>query len=264
MIKILCIGDIFGDPGRRAVKEVVPRLIIEEKIDLVIANGENAAQGRGISTKMVHEMLKAGVDILTSGNHIWHVHEIYSYLDTPDAKLLRPANITSQAPGHGGAIVETKSGGVKVGVINLMGRNFMTPPVNCPYQCIDNYLIDWKGDADVIVVDMHAESTAEKRALGWYLDGKAQIVFGTHTHVQTADEEVLPQGCAYITDLGMTGPYNSVIGMKKELAIKKMRTTLPSPFEVASGDVRLCGVIVMIDERAKKAINIKRVCEKIL
>lgn len=261
MIKILFIGDIFGRPGRQAVKELVPRLRNEYSLDLVIGNCENAAQGRGITPKLTQELLNSSIDLLTSGNHIWHSQDIYPFLNESTCRLIRPANLSQEAPGKGWDIVETK-GGLKVAVLNVMGQVFMAPSADSPFTAVDRLLDKVSGEADLIILDMHAETTSEKRAMGWYVDGKIQACVGTHTHVQTADEEILPGGCAYITDLGMTGPYNSVIGMEKERVLKRFRTSLPVRFEVGEGDVRLCGAIIEIDEHTKKAISIQRVCER--
>lgn len=260
-IKILFLGDIFGEPGRNAVKHFVPKLRDTHGLDLVLANCENAAQGRGITVKQVDELLRAGVDFMTSGNHIFHVNEIYQYLNQADTKVLRPYNFSRQAPGKGVGVVSAKNG-TRVGVINLMGRVFMEPAVDLPFDAVESALLDLQGEAEIIVMDFHAETTAEKRAMGWNLDGRVQLLVGTHTHVQTADEEILPEGCGYITDLGMCGPYDSVIGMSKEPILKKFRTTLPKKFEVAVNDVRLCGVICEIDVSKKRAVKIERVCER--
>ncbi|MBI2340653.1 MAG: TIGR00282 family metallophosphoesterase [Deltaproteobacteria bacterium] len=263
MLKVLFIGDIFGKPGRHAVREVVPRLRREHALDLVIGNGENAAEGRGVSVRLAKELFESSVDFLTSGNHIWHSHDIYPYLNEPGCRLIRPANFPSEAPGKGWGIVETKKGG-RVAVINIIGQIFMPQQADYPLQALDRVLDEVDNEADAVIVDMHAEATSEKRAMGWHADGRVQACVGTHTHVQTSDEEILPGGCAYITDLGMTGPYHSVIGQEKEAVLKRFRTTLPvKKFEVASGDVRLCGAIIEIDETAKRAVSIKRVCERI-
>lgn len=258
-IKILYIGDIFGEPGRRAVKRFVPELRQARGLDLVLANCENVAKGRGVSTRLVRELLGAGVDLMTSGNHVFQVAEVYGYLNDPKTKVLRPYNFPKNSPGRGCAIVPTRSG-VNVGVINIMGRLFMEPGVDLPFDAVDQAILDVKAEADVIVLDMHAETTSEKRAMGWHVDGRVAWVVGTHTHVQTADEEILPGGTAYITDLGMTGPYDSVIGMDKGIVLKRFRLGLREKFEVASGDVRFCGAICEVDVAAKKAVAIERVC----
>ncbi len=261
MMNILFIGDIFGEPGRKAVKQFVPTLRKEHSLDLVVANCENAAQGRGITSRLAQELFDASVDVMTSGNHIWYCNDIYSHLSEPNYKVLRPANLSPEAPGRGWVIAETKKG-VRVAVFNLMGKVFMNPQPDCPFRGLDELMEKTKGEADIFVLDFHAETTSEKRAMGWYADGMLQACVGTHTHVPTADEEVLPRGCAYMTDLGMTGPHHSVIGMNKELVIKRFRTSLPVKFEVGSGDVRLNGAIVTIDEHAKKAVSIQRICKR--
>lgn len=261
VIKILFIGDIFGEPGRRAVETFVPKLIKTHNLDLVLANCENAAHGKGISRKLVTDLLSYGVDYMTSGNHIFAVNDSLSYLNDPQCKVLRPYNFSRSSPGRGVGIVESKSG-VRVGVINLMGRVFMDPGVNLPFDALDDAIMELKGDCDVMVLDFHAETTSEKRAIGWYVDGKIQLCVGTHTHVQTADEEILPEGTAYITDLGMCGSHDSVIGMRKELVIRRMRTALPFKFDIGTNDIRLNGVICEIDVHKKRAISITRVSER--
>lgn len=261
-LKILFLGDVFGEPGRRAIKEFVPKIKEEQQIDLAFANVENAARGKGISTRMVRELQDCGIDAMTGGNHILAVGEIYPYLNRPDTKVLRPYNFSKNTPGKGCLTIESKSG-VRVGLINLMGRAYMEPGVNLPFDAVDDAMAELQQDADIFVVDMHAEATAEKRALGWHLNGKAQLVVGTHTHVQTADEEILSEGTGYITDLGMCGPYDSVIGINRQLIVKRFRTGLPQKFEVASDDIRLCGVICHIDVSRKRATKIERVCERL-
>lgn len=259
MIKILFLGDVFGQPGRTAIKTLLPELKGQHQPDLVIANCENAANGRGISKRLVPELLDSGIDFMTSGNHIFHVEDIYPYLNDPHSKILRPYNVSKNAPGRGVAVVETKSG-VRVGVINILGNVFMDLRVDLPFDAVDRAIMELKGEADILVVDMHAETTSEKRAMGWFLDGRVQMVVGTHTHVQTADEEILPEGTAYITDLGMCGPHRSVIGMDKDIVLHKFRTGLPKKFEVGTEDSRVCGVVCEIDVDQKKAVSIKRIC----
>lgn len=257
-IKILYLGDVFGEPGRRAVAHFVPRLRDEYGLDLVLANCENVAKGKGVSTKVAKELFAVGVDFMTSGNHIFDVDEFVPYLNSPECRVLRPYNLSPSSPGKGVGIVESKSG-VKVGLINIMGRLFMDLGANLPFDAVDEALLKIKDDCDVIVVDMHAETTSEKRAMGWHLDGRVALVVGTHTHVQTADEGILAKGTAYITDLGMCGPYDSIIGMEKEKVLKKFRTGLREKFEPAGGDIRLCGVICEIDVRTKRAVSIERI-----
>lgn len=241
---IFFIGDIVGSPGRRAVDELLPRVVDRHYVDLVVANGENAAGGIGITPQVAEQLLHNGIDLLTSGNHIWKHKEILPYLDDTD-RLLRPANYPSDNPGRGYAIVETAAGEM-VGVINLEGRVFMNP-LECPFRTADRILAALPADLKVILVDMHAEATSEKLAMGWYLDGRVSAVIGTHTHVQTADERILPRGTGYITDAGMTGPVNSVIGMKKEVILERFLTQRPQPFKVASQDIQLQGVLLKVD-----------------
>ncbi len=243
-MRILFIGDIVGSPGRRAVEELVPRLVDRFLVDLVVANGENAAGGIGITPQVAEELLNQGIDVLTSGNHIWKHKEILPYLKESD-RLLRPANYPPDTPGVGHALVETAAG-QQAAVINLEGRVFMSP-LECPFRTVDRVLAELPAEVKTIVVDVHAEATSEKLALGWYLDGRVSAVVGTHTHVQTADERILPGGTGYITDVGMTGPLNSVIGMKKEIILERFLTQRPQPFKVASANIQLQGVLLDIE-----------------
>lgn len=261
-LKLLFLGDIFGEPGRRAVRECVPRLRQKHDLDLVLANAENTANGRGISERLAKELQSCGVDFMTSGNHVFGVFDSLPFFSKPDCPVLRPYNYSTSSPGRGIGVVTAKNG-VRVGVINLMGEIFMDPSVNLPFDSFDEAWARVREDSDVTILDFHAETTSEKRAMGWHVDGKVQLMVGTHTHVQTADEEILPQGTAYITDLGMTGPYDSVIGMRKEVVLRKMRCQIPSKFEVATGDIRLCGVICEIDVAKKRAVRIERVVERV-
>lgn len=257
-VRVLYIGDIFGRPGRRIVKERLPEVVSEYVPDLVLANGENAAAGFGITAKLTEELLNLGIAVLTTGNHIWDKKEIYPYLaEHADGPLLRPANYPSHVPGRGLYLGKTQAG-TEYAVINLQGRVFM-PPIDCPFRTVDALLDSIPKRVTLRFVDMHAEATSEKLAMGWYLDGRVTAMVGTHTHVPTADETVLPGGTAYITDLGMSGPYESVIGIEKEIAIRKFISQLPERFEVAEGDVRLCGVLVEADARTGRAISIERV-----
>src|SRR5208283_3912274 len=260
-MRILFIGDIFGQPGRRCVKETLPLLREELKPDLVLANAENAAAGFGITPPLVEEFLDLDIAVLTSGNHIWDKKEIYPYLrDQINSRLLRPANYPADAPGHGLFVGKT-SAGIGYAVINLQGRVFM-PPLDCPFRKADELLRSIPDDVKIRIVDMHAEATSEKQALGWYLDGRVTAVLGTHTHVPTADETVLPQGTAYLTDLGMTGPYESVIGMDRQSVVQKFLDQLPARFEVGQGDVRLCGALLEVDPESGHALSISRVVRK--
>ncbi len=260
-MKILFIGDIFGQPGRRIVKEVLPLLRQELQPDLVLANAENAAAGFGITPPLVEELLDLDIAVLTSGNHIWDKKEIYPYLrEQINSRLLRPANYPAEAPGHGLFVGKTPTG-IGYAVINLQGRVFM-PSIDCPFRKADTLLGSIPEDVKIRIVDMHAEATSEKQALAWYLDGRVTAVLGTHTHVPTADETVLPQGTAYLTDLGMTGPYESIIGMERQAVIQKFLDQLPARFEVAKGDVRLCAVLLEADPQSGRALSICRVLRK--
>lgn len=255
-MRILCVGDINGRPGRQIVQTHLPRLIAGRQIDYSIGNVENAADGFGVTPEIARQMFDAGFDCLTSGNHIWDKREIIDYL-AEEPRLLRPLNYPDGAPGVGQYSGESPAG-IPVTVINLMGRVFM-PPCDDPFRVIDDALRALDGSAGVIVVDMHAEATSEKSAMGWHLDGRVSAVVGTHTHVQTADERILPGGTGYITDLGMTGPHESVIGIQTELALRKFRTGVPVRFSIARHDVRLCGVVVDIDEATGRSRSIERV-----
>lgn len=254
-MRVLILGDVMGRPARRAVRDLVPSLIDKEEIDLVVANAENAAGGMGVDLKSAKELLSAGVQVLTSGNHIWKKKEIYPFLDEQES-LIRPANYPAGAPGKGWCVWQHN--GLRALVINLQGRVFMPNHVDDPFRCVDEILKQQGSQSPVVIVDMHAEATSEKYAMGWYLDGRASIVFGTHTHVQTADERILPGGTAYITDLGMCGPFDSVIGMEKETVIRGFITQLPRQFEVAQDNVVLQGVIADIDDENGRAHAIRR------
>jgi metallophosphoesterase (TIGR00282 family) len=238
------------------VRELLPKLIEEHQPSVVIANGEKAAGGSGMTVDTARDLLAQPIDVLTGGNHTWRYREIGKLLDA-EPRALRPLNYPDKAPGRGTAIHETTEG-ARVGVINLQGRVFMDP-LPCPFEAADRAVSELREQGcTVIVVDFHAEATSEKRALGWHLDGRASLVFGTHTHVPTADEEILPGGTAYITDLGMTGPYDSVIGVRKEKILERFRTMRPTSFTVAKGDVRLCGVVVDVEPESGKATRIER------
>jgi metallophosphoesterase (TIGR00282 family) len=254
-MKILFIGDIVGKPGRRAVRELLPWIVEEREIDFVIANCENAAAGFGVTSEVVEELYGCHIDVLTSGNHIWDKKEIMDFVEGYET-LLRPANYPAGVPGHGSVVVATP-GGIRVGVINLAGRVFMNP-LDCPFHTADREIAKMKNKAHVIIVDMHAEATSEKIAMGWYLDGRVTAVLGTHTHVQTADDRILPGETAYITDVGMTGPFDSVIGIKKEVILQRFLLQIPNKFDVAKGDARLQGVTVEIDPDGR-AKGIERV-----
>jgi len=256
-MNILCIGDIVGRPGREAVGFAVSKLKKEQAIDLVIANAENASGGSGLIPKNADEIFSFGVDVITMGDHVWAKPEIVPYLQEQQQKIVRPANYPEGVPGVGWTIV-TASNGVKVGVINLLGRTFMRYNVLCPFRALDTIVAQIKEQTPVIIVDMHAETTSEKVALGHYSDGKVSLVFGTHTHIQTADEKILPQGTAYITDLGMSGPCDSVIGQDKQKIITRFLTSMPNKFEVAQSPGTVHGVIVKVDPITGKAEGITR------
>ncbi|MDD5711694.1 MAG: TIGR00282 family metallophosphoesterase [Smithellaceae bacterium] len=254
-MKILFIGDIVGKPGRRAVRELLPTMVADNKIDLVIANCENAASGFGVTREIVEELFGYGIDVLTSGNHIWDKREVLEFIEDYET-LLRPANYPTGTPGWGSVIMPTSSG-LHVGVVNLAGRVFMHS-LDCPFRCLDEEIQKISAKSHIIVVDFHAEATSEKQALGWFADGRVSAVLGTHTHVQTADDHVMPGGTAYITDVGMTGPFDSVIGTKKEIVLNRFLYQMPNKFDVAKGDIRLQGVIIDVDEEGGKARDIKR------
>ena len=260
-MRILFIGDIFGRPGRQIVKDRLPSLVEEHAIDLIIANGENSAAGFGITPPLAEELFELGIDVLTSGNHIWDKREIIDFFQmangnphSPSRRLVRPANYAPDLPGFG--FYEGSKGDVSYAVINLQGRVFMASNDD-PFRTADQLLKQIQ--AQVTVVDMHAEATSEKISLGWYLDGRVSAVVGTHTHVPTADERVLPNGTAYITDVGMTGPHDGVIGVKKELVVGKFLNNMPVRFEAATGDVRLAAVVIDCDEQTGRARSIDRV-----
>jgi metallophosphoesterase (TIGR00282 family) len=255
-MRILILGDVVGRPGRRAARQLVPDLVARENIDLAIANAENAAGGMGVDIKSAQELFSAGFHVLTSGNHIWKKKEIYPYLEER-ANLLRPANYPEGAPGRGWCEWRNEAG-LKALIINVQGRVFMPNHVDDPFRSVDAILKQHGRHSRVVVVDMHAEATSEKNAMGWYLNGRASAVYGTHTHVQTADERVLSEGTAYITDVGMCGPFDSVIGIERDVVIKGFLSQLPRQFEVAHENVVLQGVVVDVDEATGQAREIRR------
>ncbi len=255
-IKVFCIGDIVGRPGRRILANQLYSFVTDNEIDCVIADAENAAGGSGL-TKQIHEKLsKYGVHLVTLGDHCYRKKEIIPYLES-QSNLVRPANLSPYAAGKDYAIYQTAKGAT-VAVVTLIGRIFMKP-ADCPYAKIDSLLPKLKNEADVVFVEMHAEATSEKVAMGYYLDGKVGCVFGTHTHVMTADERILKNGTAYITDIGMTGAADSVLGRNADSVVRAFRTQMPYSFEVASGDVRINGIIVTVDSHTQKAEHIERV-----
>jgi len=260
-MRILFIGDIFGQPGRRMVKETLPSLRQELQLDIVLANAENAAAGFGVTPALVEELLDLDIAVLTTGNHVWDKKEIYPYLrEQVSSRLLRPANYPPGCPGVG-LFVGNTSTGIGYAVINLQGRVFM-PAIDCPFRKADELLPGIPGDVKIRIVDFHAEATSEKQALGWYLDGRVTAVLGTHTHIPTADEVVLPQGAAYLTDVGMTGPYESIIGMERQGVIQKFLDQLPARFDVAKGDVRFSAALLEVDPQSGRALSITRIQRK--
>lgn len=257
-MKALFIGDIVGKGGRDAVKALLPNLVSRYKIDLVVANGENAAAGFGITDKTAIELFDSGVQVITTGNHVWDKKEAVPYI-AKENRVLRPLNYPSGTPGSGSIVVSLAPSlpGVKAAVVNVMGRVFMNT-LECPFRTAEAEAERLRETTDIIIVDLHAEATSEKVAFGYYLDGKVSAVVGTHTHVQTADEKILPGGTAYITDVGMTGPLVSVIGIEKEEIIERFLTLMPRKYDVAGGRVGLAAVVIEIDERSGKATGIQR------
>jgi len=255
-LRILMLGDIIGKPGRRILSSELPDLIKKKNIDLVGANGENLAGGFGITEKTANKLFSYGVNFITSGNHIWDRRDGYDVLES-DPRILRPANYPEGSPGKGFTILKRKD--YNIGIINVQGRTFLIE-IDCPFRKSDELIAKLKEqNINIILVDIHAETTSEKSALGWYLDGRVSAVVGTHTHVQTSDNRILNKGTAYITDIGMCGGRDSVIGMRKEIAIKRYLTHLPERFKTAQGVLMINGVIIDIDKVTGKAINIERV-----
>lgn len=255
-MKVLFIGDIVGSIGRDAVEKYLPRLKKKYGVDVVIANGENAAAGRGITRSIYNDLLQMGVDVITMGNHTWDNKDIFDFIDDADY-LIRPANFSAEAPGRG--MTQVSKNGVTISVINLHGRVFL-PPHEDPFAMAEALIAEARQTSPLVFVDFHAEATSEKIALGWHLDGKASVVVGTHTHVQTADNRIYPNGTAYITDVGMTGPYDEILGMKKESVIYRFQTNMPTRFEVPkSGREVLSAFFVELDDKTGKAIRQERV-----
>lgn len=252
---VLFVGDIVGESGRKAFRKGISNLVERLKIDFIIANAENAAGGFGITREIADELFSYGIDVLTSGNHIWDKKEAVSFIDNRK-NLLRPANYPSEVPGNGSIVTSTNTG-EKIAVLNVSGRVFMREADN-PFRVAQKEIQELARETSTIIVDFHAEATSEKSAFGWFLDGQVSAVVGTHTHVQTADETILPGGTAYITDVGMTGPVNSVIGIKKELIIRKFLTYMPARFETAKGPARLSAVVLDIDKKSGKSRSIER------
>ena len=254
-MKVLAVGDIVGESGVRKLKELLPNIKKEENIDFVITNGENSAGGMGITEKNLKEILEAGTDVITMGNHTWGKKDIFKFINHP--KLLRPANYPKGIPGKGIGIYETN--GKKIAVMNFMGRVDINILTENPFLLAKEMIEEIKEKVDMIFIDFHAEATAEKIAMARYLDGKITALFGTHTHVQTADEQIFPEGTGYITDLGMTGPKNSVIGMDIQASIKRFETTLPEKYKLAEGNCIFNAVIFEIDDNTNKVKSIKRI-----
>lgn len=259
IFRVLCLGDVVGRPGRDVMKKHLPALLKNEQVDFCIVNAENAAGGSGIIPEIFNELMSYGIHCVTTGDHIWKKKEIIPVIEK-DQRLLRPANYPLEAAGRGFAVYDTAKG-IQVAVLNLQGRVFMKP-IDCPFKTADDVLSQIPASVRIIICDFHAEATSEKVAMGWYLDGRVSFVFGTHTHIQTADETILPQGTAYITDLGMTGPYESVIGRRVDKVLHTLITSMPTTFDVAEGDVRISGAIATIDAATGKAVEIKRIVVK--
>ena len=254
-MRIMLVGDVVGRAGRRAFRTITPRLRAEKRIDVVIVNGENSAGGKGFTRKALDELYAGGADVVTSGNHVWDKKDVFAFVDD-EPFLVRPANYPEGTPGCGYCIFPFKA--ASIAVLNLSGRSFM-PALDCPFQKADEMLAEIAGRADVIVLDFHAETTSEKLAMGHYLDGRIDIVVGTHTHVQTADAQILPGGTAYITDLGMVGAHDSILGVRKEIVIQKFRTGMPVRFEMAEGAAEYAAVIVDIEPSGRRAPQIERI-----
>ena len=253
-MNILMVGDVFGESGRAAVAKHLPRLRQQHAIDFCVVNVENAASGFGVTPAMARQVLEQGADVMTSGNHIWDRKEIVEYI-TKENLLLRPANYPAGTPGVGHVTI--KAGPHRVAVLNLMGRVFMNP-IDCPFRKADEIVPELRKETPIILVDMHAEATSESVAMGWYLDGRVSAVVGTHRHVQTADERVLPGGTAYITDLGMTGPTDGVIGVDREIILQRFLSQMPVRFEAAKGPAALHGVVIVVDPDSGRATDIRR------
>ena len=255
-MNILFIGDIVGRPGRRVVEKLLPEIVAEKEIDFVIANAENSAGGMGVTPEVVEELLALGIDVLTTGNHVWKNRQSYAIIESEE-RLLRPANYPAAAPGRGSGVYRSAGSG-PIAVLNLIGRVFMEA-VDCPFQVAEKELERLEKQTRVIVVDIHAEATSEKLAMGWFLDGRVSAVIGTHTHVQTADERILPHGSGYISDAGMAGPFDSILGVKPAIIVERFVNRLPNRFELASGTAVIDAVILRVDSETGKATGIERI-----
>ena len=258
MLRLLFLGDIIGEPGRKAVIEMLPTLKSAWGIDFAVANGENVAAGRGITPKLAIDLLRCGVAVITTGDHVWDQKEVVSFIDT-EPRLLRPINYPEGTPGGGSIILETAKG--KVGVINVQGRTFMLPALENPFRRVWAEVEQIRTQTPVIFVDVHAETTSEKIALGRFLDGKVSVVAGTHTHVQTADDQIFPGGTAFICDAGMCGPTESVLGREIQPIVQRFYSSMPINFPVAKGEVKLHGLMVDIDEETGRAMSVQRIAE---
>lgn len=254
-MKVLFIGDVVGSPGRNVVKEMLPKIKKEYEIDFCIANGENAAGGKGITAVNANELYSAGVDGITLGNHTWSKSEILSFIES-EKRIVRPANFPVETPGNGSTVLKNEAGAI--GMVNVTGRIFMEC-MDSPFKAADKEIAELKKEVKIVIVDMHAEATSEKCALAWYLDGRVSCVIGTHTHVQTADERILPFGTAFITDVGMTGPYDGIIGVDKDIIVNKFLRQMPVRHELAKGRVQFCAVVADIDEKTGKTNKIERI-----
>jgi 2',3'-cyclic-nucleotide 2'-phosphodiesterase len=262
-VKMLFIGDIVGQPGRGAVTALLPTLLSRHAVDFVVANGENSAGGSGITPKTAEEIFSAGVDVITSGDHLWDQKEVMDLLAN-EKRFLRPMNYSAGVPGRGSGLFEVKSSRIKacqIAVLNLQGRTFIMPALENPFPLAREEVKNLRQKTKIIFVDFHAEATSEKIAFGRMLDGQVSAVVGTHTHVQTADEQVFPGGTAFLTDVGFTGPHDSVLGRETEPVVRRFLTSMPQRFEVAKGGVRLQGALIEIDESSGKALNIRRISE---
>ena len=257
-MKILFIGDVVGKAGRRALKKFLPEMRDDAEADLTVVNAENAAGGFGVTESVLEEFLQhSEIDVLTSGNHIWDKREALDLIQQ-EPRLLRPHNYPEGTPGSGW-FVATATNGIKVGVLNVMGTVFMHPTLDCPFTCVDRVLQKKPSDVNVVLVDFHAEASSEKVAMGWFLDGRVSAVVGTHTHIPTADERVLPQGTAFISDVGMTGCYNSIIGMKVEGSLSRFLNKIPERMEPANGAATFCAVLIDVDQSTGRARSIERI-----